>query len=97
MPTTDDQEGYRHVAWDVRHGKVLGSTHSANESVDGLFLHPYDPVSATDRICEIVDRGPTEDERRGAVADAGHRGPGDSVYTPPGEWNWHGAHPDHRL
>lgn len=23
--------------------------------------------------------------------------PGDSVYTPPGEWHWHGAHPDHVL
>ena len=23
--------------------------------------------------------------------------PGDSVYTPPGEWHWHGAAPDHFM
>jgi quercetin dioxygenase-like cupin family protein len=23
--------------------------------------------------------------------------PGDTVYTPPGEWHWHGADPDHFM
>jgi quercetin dioxygenase-like cupin family protein len=23
--------------------------------------------------------------------------PGDSIYTPPGEWHWHGAAPDHFM
>lgn len=23
--------------------------------------------------------------------------PGDTIYTPPGEWHWHGAHPDHFM
>ena len=23
--------------------------------------------------------------------------PGDTVYTPPGEWHWHGAAPDHFM
>ena len=24
-------------------------------------------------------------------------GPGDTIYTPPGEWHWHGASPDHLM
>jgi quercetin dioxygenase-like cupin family protein len=24
-------------------------------------------------------------------------GPGDTVYTPPGEWHWHGATPEHFM
>ena len=24
-------------------------------------------------------------------------GPGDTIYTPPGEWHWHGAAPDHFM
>jgi quercetin dioxygenase-like cupin family protein len=23
--------------------------------------------------------------------------PGDTIYTPPGEWHWHGAQPDHFM
>ena len=23
--------------------------------------------------------------------------PGDTIYTPPGEWHWHGAAPDHFM
>jgi len=23
--------------------------------------------------------------------------PGDTIYTPPGEWHWHGAGPDHFM
>jgi quercetin dioxygenase-like cupin family protein len=23
--------------------------------------------------------------------------PGDTIYTPPGEWHWHGAHPSHFM
>ena len=23
--------------------------------------------------------------------------PGDAIYTPPGEWHWHGAAPDHFM
>jgi len=23
--------------------------------------------------------------------------PGDTIYTPPGEWHWHGADPDHFM
>jgi quercetin dioxygenase-like cupin family protein len=23
--------------------------------------------------------------------------PGDTIYTPPGEWHWHGATPDHQM
>jgi quercetin dioxygenase-like cupin family protein len=24
-------------------------------------------------------------------------GPGDTIHTPPGEWHWHGASPDHFM
>jgi quercetin dioxygenase-like cupin family protein len=30
-------------------------------------------------------------------ADVTEIGPGDTVYTPPGEWHWHGAAPDHFM
>lgn len=26
-----------------------------------------------------------------------HMNPGDTVYTPPGEWHWHGAAPEHFM
>lgn len=32
--------------------------------------------------------------RGGAIV---HIGPGDTVHTPPGEWHWHGAAPDHFM
>ena len=25
------------------------------------------------------------------------QGPADTIYTPPGEWHWHGATPDHFM
>ena len=40
-------------------------------------------------------------EGRGLVQSRGGEvteiGPGDTIYTPPGEWHWHGAAPDHFM
>lgn len=34
-------------------------------------------------------------QARGGEVQVMH--PGDTVYTPPGEWHWHGADPDHFM
>ena len=40
-------------------------------------------------------------EGRGLIqasgADVIEIGPGDTIHTPPGEWHWHGAAPDHFM
>jgi quercetin dioxygenase-like cupin family protein len=40
-------------------------------------------------------------EGRGLIQSRGGKaveiGPGDTVHTPPGEWHWHGATPDHFM
>lgn len=40
-------------------------------------------------------------EGRGLVQSRGGKaveiGPGDTIWTPPGEWHWHGAAPDHFM
>ncbi|WP_144127738.1 (R)-mandelonitrile lyase [Catellatospora sichuanensis] len=40
-------------------------------------------------------------EGRGLIQARGGQvteiGPGDTVHTPPGEWHWHGADPDHFM
>jgi quercetin dioxygenase-like cupin family protein len=40
-------------------------------------------------------------EGHGVIQSRGEKvteiGPGDTVWTPPGEWHWHGAAPDHFM
>jgi quercetin dioxygenase-like cupin family protein len=40
-------------------------------------------------------------EGRGRIQSRGGEvieiGPGDTIYTPPNEWHWHGAAPDHFM
>jgi quercetin dioxygenase-like cupin family protein len=44
---------------------------------------------------------PARDRRPGLVQSRGGEAveirPGDTIYTPPDEWHWHGAAPDHFM
>ncbi|HEX8099362.1 MAG TPA: cupin domain-containing protein [Actinomycetota bacterium] len=49
---------------------------------------------ALGQTLHIVDGRGRMQARGGQMVDVR---PGDTVYTPPGEWHWHGAAPDHFM
>ena len=49
---------------------------------------------AVGQTLHVTDGRGLVQSRGGEVTEIG---PGDTIYTPPGEWHWHGAAPDHFM